>query len=91
MLNRSGTMSFLILLAGMSMATLVLAQGKPDLKTYFGSDLTDQVYKSKTHRRVGLAWKRPDRPPARGNKAVVITTLSRDGSISKVTLKWVRT
>jgi len=53
----------------------------PDLKTYFASDFTDAAYKAAVHKKVGTAWKRPEEPPKPGSKAVVVTTILRDGSL----------
>ncbi|HET6373731.1 MAG TPA: energy transducer TonB [Candidatus Polarisedimenticolia bacterium] len=63
-----------------AMTFLILA-ATPDLKTYFSSDFTDQAYQQKTHKKVGLAWKRPSETPAPGSKTVVIATFLRDGSL----------
>ncbi|HKY34276.1 MAG TPA: energy transducer TonB [Candidatus Polarisedimenticolia bacterium] len=57
----------------------------PDLKTYFASDFKDAAYQQKVHRKVGLAWKRPD-PPAAGSKAVVVATILRDGNLLEARL-----
>lgn len=73
-----------ITLVAMSAFALVVAAApaaKPDLKTYFASDFTDQAYQQKTHRKVGASWQRPAEAPKAGSKAVVIATFLRDGSL----------
>ena len=66
-----------------------LVAGKPDLKTYPASDFTDQDYMAKVHKKVGLAWKRPEEAPKAPAKTVVIVTILRDGSLleSKLHMK----
>ena len=59
----------------------LLFGGTPDIKVYPTSDFTDQAWLQKTHKKLGLAWNRPDTPPKAPAKAVVIVTILRDGSI----------
>ncbi len=62
------------------------AAGTPDLKMYPASDFTDTGYMQKVHKKVGLAWKRPEQTPKPGGKAVVIATILRDGSLLEAKL-----
>ncbi len=74
------------LLLALLMGAASAAAGTPDLKTYFGSDFKDQAYQAKTHKKVGLAWKRPAETPKPGSKTVVIVTILRDGSLFEAKL-----
>jgi TonB family protein len=51
----------------------------PSLQVFFASDFTDQAYQKKVYDKVGALWRRPPADPKRGAKAVVITTIGRDG------------
>jgi len=51
----------------------------PSLQAYFAGDFTDQAYQKKVYDKVGSLWRRPPADPKRGAKAVVITTIGRDG------------
>jgi protein TonB len=51
----------------------------PSLQVFFASDFTDQAYQKKVYDRVGSLWRRPPADPKRGAKAVVITTIAKDG------------
>ena len=51
----------------------------PSLQVFFASDFTDEAYQKKVYDKVGALWRRPPADPKRGAKAVVITTISRDG------------
>ena len=51
----------------------------PALQVFFASDFTDQAYQKKVYDKVGSLWRRPPADPKRGAKAVVITTIGRDG------------
>jgi len=53
---------------------------QPRLQAFFASDFTDQAYQQKAYAKVAAAWKRPPVLPKAGAKAVVITTIARDGS-----------
>lgn len=53
---------------------------QPQLQVYFASDFTDQAYRQKAYAKVAAVWKRPPVLPKAGAKAVVITTIARDGS-----------
>ena len=55
---------------------------QPRLQAFFASDFTDQAYQQKTYAKVAATWKRPAILPGAGAKAVVITTIARDGSIT---------
>jgi periplasmic protein TonB len=55
---------------------------QPRLQTFFASDFTDQAYQQKTYAKVAATWKRPAILPKEGAKAVVIATISADGSIT---------
>jgi len=79
------TTAWLLAVTMLTAAATALA-GTPDLKTYFASDFKDQAYQQKTHRKVGLAWKRPAETPKPGSKSVVIVTILRDGSLFEAKL-----
>ncbi|HET8946631.1 MAG TPA: TonB family protein [Candidatus Polarisedimenticolia bacterium] len=51
----------------------------PSLQAFFASDFTDQAYQKKAYDKVAALWKRPPADPKRGAKAVVITTIAKDG------------
>jgi TonB family protein len=51
----------------------------PSLQVFFASDFTDQAYQKKVYDKAGSLWRRPPADPKRGAKAVVITTIGRDG------------
>jgi protein TonB len=51
----------------------------PSLQVYFASDFTDQAYQKKAYDKVAALWRRPPADPKRGSKAVVITTIAKDG------------
>ena len=51
----------------------------PSLQVFFASDFTDQAYQKKAYDKVASLWKRPPADPKRGSKAVVITTIAKDG------------
>jgi protein TonB len=53
---------------------------QPRLQAFFASDFTDQPYQQKAYSEVAAAWKRPPVLPKAGAKAVVITTIARDGA-----------
>lgn len=56
------------------------ASCQPRLQAFFASDFTDQAYQQKAYAKVAAAWKRPSMLPKAGAKAVVISTIARDGS-----------
>lgn len=51
----------------------------PSLQAFFASDFTDQAYQKKAYEKVAALWRRPPGDPKRGAKAVVITTIAKDG------------
>jgi hypothetical protein len=56
------------------------ASCQPRLQAFFASDFTDQAYRQKAYAKVAAAWKRPPTLPKAGAKAVVISTIAKDGS-----------
>ena len=60
-----------------------LAAGRPELKVYFQSNLTDAAYQKKTFERVAAKWRTPQSAdvPAVGRKAVVQGVIARDGTL----------
>jgi outer membrane biosynthesis protein TonB len=53
---------------------------QPRLQAFFASDFADQPYQQKAYAKVAATWKRPSVLPKAGAKAVVVTTISSDGS-----------
>jgi protein TonB len=51
----------------------------PSLQAFFASDFTDQAYQKQAYEKVAALWRRPPADPKRGAKAVVITTIAKDG------------
>lgn len=51
----------------------------PSLQAFFASDFTDPAYQKKAYEKVAALWRRPPADPKRGAKAVVITTIAKDG------------
>ncbi|MEO8585725.1 MAG: TonB family protein [Acidobacteriota bacterium] len=59
------------------------AAGRPELKVYFQSNLTDAAYQKRTFERVAAKWKTPTAAevPAVGKKAVVQAVIDKDGKL----------
>jgi len=70
-------------LAALGRAGSVLAAGRPELKVYFQSNLTDTAYQKKTFDRVAKAWKAPAASQIAevGKKTVVQAVIGRDGAL----------
>lgn len=60
--------------------------GAPSLTVYFAKDFTDQPYQQKAYQKVASNWARPAKTPSASGKAVVITTLGRDGKVVSASL-----
>jgi len=83
----AGLALLVLLLAGAGRAGVVSAGAQaqppgrcaPSLQVFFASDFTDQAYQKKVYDKVGSLWRRPPADPKRGAKAVVITTIAKDG------------
>jgi periplasmic protein TonB len=60
------------------------AAGRPELKVYFQSNLTDASYQKRTFDRVAKAWKAPaaSQIPEVGKKAVVQAVIGRNGGLT---------
>ena len=60
------------------------AAGRPELKVYFQSNLTDAAYQQKAFDRVAKAWKTPAAAqiPKVGKKTVVQAVIARDGALT---------
>jgi len=60
------------------------AAGRPELKVYFKSNLTDAAYQKKTFDRVAKGWKAPgaSQVPDVGKKTVVQAVIGRDGALT---------
>jgi TonB family protein len=61
-----------------------LGAGRPELKVYFQSNLTDAAYQKKTFERAAKGWKAPgasEIPPV-GKKTVVQAVIARDGTVT---------
>ena len=65
-------------------AATALAAGRPELKVYFQSNLTDAAYQKKTFDRVAKGWKAPgaSQVPDVGKKTVVQAVIGRDGALT---------
>jgi protein TonB len=76
----------LAVLVAMSLARAdsAFAAGRPELKVYFQSNLTEATYQKKTFDRVAKAWKTPaaSQIPEAGKKTVVQAVIGRDGALS---------
>ena len=59
------------------------AAGRPELKVYFQSNLSDAAYQKKTFDRVAKKWKAPGASeiPEVGRKTVVQAVIGRDGAL----------
>lgn len=77
------TFSRILSLALLLCALSAFAAGRPELKIYFQSNLTDAAYQKKTFDRVVKGWKAPAAPqiPPVGKKTVVQAVIARDGSL----------
>ncbi|MDL2717463.1 MAG: TonB family protein [Acidobacteriota bacterium] len=64
-------------------AASAFAAGRPELKVYFQSNLTDAAYQKKTFEKVAAKWKAPPgaETPAVGKKTVVQAVIDRDGKL----------
>jgi len=62
------------------------ASGTPSLTVYFARDFTDTPYQQKAYQKVAASWARPAKAPSGGNKAVIETTLTRDGKVASASL-----
>ena len=72
------------LLFALGAAESVSAAGRPELKVYFQSNLTDAAYQKKTFERAAKGWKAPgasEIPPV-GKKTVVQAVIARDGTVT---------
>ena len=81
----------LAILLAITTAGSAFAAGRPELKVYFQSNLTDAAYQKRTFDRVAKGWKAPGAPqiPEVGKKTVVQAVITRDGTLaySLVSLK----
>ncbi len=56
------------------------AAGTPQLQVFFAADFTDVPYQQAVYKKVAGVWRWPAETPKPGSKAVVITTISKDGT-----------
>ena len=70
-------------LAALGAAGTAFAAGRPELKVYFQSNLTDAAYQKKTFDRVAKGWKAPaaSQIPEVGRKAVVQAVIDKEGKL----------
>lgn len=73
-----------MVLAALGKAGSAFAAGRPELKVYFQSNLTDAAYQKKTFDRVARGWKAPgaSQIPEVGRKTVVQAVIARDGRLT---------
>lgn len=69
-----------------SLAAPAAQAGQPGLKVFFSSDFTDRAYQQKAFDKVAKSWKMPSETPEEGSKAVVVTTIMKDGRVAEVRL-----
>jgi len=82
----------LTVLFGLAAAASVIGAapaGSPSITVYFAKDFNDSAYQRKAYDRVAGGFRMPAKQPALGHKAVVVTTISRDGKLAAaaVTMK----
>ena len=72
-----------MVLAALGTAVSAFAAGRPELKVYFQSNLTDAAYQKKTFERVAAKWETPPgaEVPAVGKKTVVQAVIDKDGKL----------
>jgi TonB family protein len=73
-------------LAALAAAESARAAGRPELKIYFQSNLTDAAYQKKAFDRAAKGWKAPrasEIPPV-GRKTVVQAVIARNGTVTSV-------
>jgi len=90
--RRAGAAAIVLVLAAAAMPIALGRQGEdapqppgrcsPSLQAFFASDFTDQAYQKRAYDKVAGVWRRPPADPKHGAKAVVITTIARDGQAS---------
>ena len=81
-MNRNIVAAVLIL-AALSFSAAPAAKGpQARLDAYFQADFTDVSYQQAALQKVLKAWAAPRPLPAAGKKAVVVSTLQRDGTIT---------
>lgn len=75
-------------LAALGTAGSAFAAGRPELKVYFQSNLTDSAYQKKTFDRVAKGWKAPgaSQIPEVGKKTVVQAVIGRDGALTSAVI-----
>ena len=71
------------LLVALSTPGSAFAAGRPELKVYFQSNLTDTAYQKKTFEKVAAKWKAPaaSQIPEVGKKTVVQAVIAKDGKL----------
>ncbi len=73
----------LVLASALMMGTAAaLFAASPRLQVFFAADFKDAAYQKKTFDRVAKRWARPATSPKPGGKAVVVTSIRRDGAVS---------
>lgn len=70
----------------LALAVPAVLAGQPGLRVFFSSDFTDRPYQQKAFEKVAGLWKRPAETPGEGSKAVVLTTIMKDGKVAEITL-----
>jgi TonB family protein len=76
------------LLVALSTPGSAFAAGRPELKVYFQSNLTDTAYQKKTFEKVAAKWKAPaaSQIPEVGKKTVVQAVIGRDGALTSAVI-----
>ena len=71
-------------LAALGLPGSAFGAGRPELKVYFQSNLTDAAYRKKTFDRAAKVWKAPaaSQVPEVGRKTVVQAVIGRDGAVT---------
>jgi TonB family protein len=79
--------------AALPLAALLLAAtageasaGGARLQVFFAADFKDQAYQQAVYQKVAGSWRRPDRQPEAGSKAVVIAVIQKDGKAPEPSL-----
>jgi len=82
-MNRRHLLAAVVPLALLASVPALAAAGKPQLQTYFQSNLKSPAYQTKTFTKVAKAWRQPGpaQVPAVGKKTVVQAVLDKDGKL----------
>lgn len=64
-----------------ALAVSAFAAGRPSLRVYYQTTLTDTGWQKRAFDRLAKTWKMPASAPAVGKKCVVQTAIARDGRL----------